>query len=83
MGNIVEFTVKGEYLFEVEDKKGWNKRIAEGLHCKKRGDRLLWVDANGNCATLGQDFMAAKRGGTYPIKVYRLQRIFNALEGGK
>ncbi len=64
-------------------KKVGIRGLRRGCIAKKRGDRLLWVDANGNCATLGQDFMAAKRGGTYPIKVYRLQRIFNALEGGK
>lgn len=73
-----EITVKGEFLFEIDSKQGWNKVIAEGIHCKKRGDKLLWVDKNGNCATLGQDFMAAKRKETYPIRVYRLQRITNA-----
>lgn len=76
--SLTQITVKGEFLFQIDSKEGWNKIIAERKLCKKRGDKLLWVDKNGNCATLGQDFMAAKRKDTYPISVYRLQRITHA-----
>ena len=68
--------VKGELLFELENKQQWVNRVPEILPKKTRGgESWIWVDKNGNVFECGADFSAAERLNTYPCKVYRLSNV--------
>lgn len=46
----------------------WNNKI------KEYGQKVLFVDTEGNILTIGEDFRNAVNKNTYPIKVYHLKR---------
>jgi hypothetical protein len=68
--------VNGEFLFELSSNKDWGNKFPKILPPKTRGvEQWVWVDVNGNVFNLGKDFRVAKKQGTYPCKVYRLQSV--------
>jgi len=71
-----DILVKGELLFELQNKNQWVNRLPQILPDKTRGSEIfLWLDKNGNVFECGSDFMAAEKHCTYPCKVYTLQPV--------
>ena len=71
-----EINVRGELIIEFANKMEWINKCPDYLPKKTiASEKWLWVDSRGNIAVIGEDFEAAVKYGTYPIKVYRLQRI--------
>ena len=78
---MVNITVKGELLFELESKQQWVNRVPQILPEKTRSaETWLWVDKNGNVFECGLDFRIADEKATYPCKVYRLENVAGANE---
>ena len=68
--------VKGELLFELQNKQQWISRLPAILPEKTRaGESWIWVDKNGNVFECGADFSAAEKLHTYPCRVYRLANV--------
>ena len=74
-------SVKGELLFVLNNEREWIHRVPQILPDKTRaGEQWIWVDKNGNNFEIGEDFAAAKKGDTYPCRVYRLCSVSAAVE---
>ena len=71
-------TVNGELLMTLKSKEDWIDRFPNSLKVlPKQGinDVWLWVDANGDHCKIGADFEAARQKASYPVKIYKLQRV--------
>lgn len=70
---------KGELILTLESKNDWIKRVPNHLPEKKYyNEQFIWIDANGNTLIMGEDFEAAERMASYPVKVYRHIRVSDA-----
>lgn len=73
---LEEINVRGELLIEFANKNEWIRKCPHYLPKKTSAyETWLWVDSRGNIADVDEDFESAAIHGTYPIKVYKLQRI--------
>lgn len=72
--NIEKISVNAELIITLYSKNDWIKKCPNHLPEKSRVEIWLWIDINGNCLTIGEDFMAAEKQNSYPVKVYRIQR---------
>jgi hypothetical protein len=64
--------VNAEFLFELRDKNHWVWSVPDILPEQTRvGERLIWLDKEGNVFERGIDFAAAEETITYPCRVYR------------
>lgn len=70
-----EIKINGTLVFEIQSKNHWVNAFPGAIPEIPQRESYLWVDAQGNIATCGGDFMHADKIDTYPIKVYWLQRI--------
>ena len=66
-------------VYQLDSKQEWIRRFPGALPKLPMCEKYLCIDANGNSATVGEDFMAAEKQISYPIKIYLVQRI-NHLE---
>lgn len=67
--------VWGELIIELRSLQDWVNKCPNRLPAKQRaGEQWLWLDAKGYILTCGEDFQAAEKKATYPVKVYRLKR---------
>jgi len=73
-------TFNGELMLTLTSKQDWINRLPQALPKLESHERLVWLDANGNAASIGLDFDRAKKMDSYPIKVYRLKRISMAYD---
>ena len=68
-----------ELILTLESKNDWIKRVPNHLPEKKYyNEQFIWIDANGNTLVMGEDFEAAERMASYPVKVYRHIRVSDA-----
>lgn len=68
--------VMGELIIEFANKQEWINKCPHWLPKKQSAAEIwLWIDKMGNVLTVGEDFESAVKFGTYPVKVYRLQRV--------
>jgi len=73
----------GELLLTLESESDWVRKVPRCLPEKTKAQLLIWIDANNNCLTIGEDFAAAEEMNSYPVRVYRLTRVTEALENSK
>ena len=67
----------------LKSKEDWIDRFPNSLKVlPKQGinDVWLWVDANGDHCKIGADFEAARQKASYPVKIYKLQRVSEAVK---
>lgn len=79
-----KITVNAELVLTLNSKREWINALPGALRRLPEWEtnRLIWIDRNGNQASMGEDFSAAEDQGTYPIKVYRPLRIAHAIKNG-
>lgn len=81
---MTEVTIKGELLFTLNSKQDWINRVPRSLPPKERAnEEFIWVDSNGCLLEMGQDFSAAERQGSFPVRVYRTITVSQYEKGGK
>jgi len=69
----------GELIITLNSKDEWVRNIPRHLPEKNYyKEQFIWIDANGNTLVMGEDFAAAERIGSYPVKVYRHIRVSDA-----
>lgn len=81
-----QVSFQGELIISLESKNEWVRKIPGYLPpIKHFGESFLFIDKNGNTLAMGEDFSAAERMESYPVKVYRKIRVIDAerLKGGK
>lgn len=70
---------KGELVLTLESKNEWVRKVPRHLPEKNYyNEQFIWIDANGNTLVMGEDFAAAERMESYPVKVYRHIRVTDA-----
>lgn len=75
-----DITIKAELLLILESKQDWINKVPKRLSAKtSKAEEWIWVDAKGHTMALGEDFSAAQTMKTYPVKVYKLVRAYDAL----
>lgn len=72
---LEKITINATLVYELADKQKWIRRFPGALPELPKSEKYLWIDANGNQATCGADFMSAETQNSYPIKIYLVQRI--------
>ena len=70
----------GELVLTLESKRDWVRKVPNHLPEKTRAQQLIWLDANNNCLTIGEDFSSAEKMESYPVRVYRVIRVTEAAE---
>jgi len=72
-------TFNGELILTLESKNDWIRKVPNHLPEKNyHNEQFIWIDANGNTLVMGEDFAAAEKLQTYPVKVYRHIRVSQA-----
>jgi len=70
-----------EFLFALNSKREWINRVPAILPAKKdQAEAWVWIDVNGNTLAIGEDFAAAEKMESYPVKVYRKIRVAEAIK---
>lgn len=78
---MAKITFNGELLLTLDSKQDWINKVPRHLPLKKYyKEEFLWLDKNGNHLVIGEDFQAAEKMQSYPVKVYRLQRVADAVK---
>ena len=73
--------VKAELLLILDSKQDWVNKVPRRLPPKQTAaEERIWIDSQGCILALGEDFTAAETLKTYPVKVYRLVRVIEALK---
>lgn len=69
----------GELVLTLESKNEWVRKVPHHLPEKNYpNEHFIWIDANGNTLVMGEDFAAAERIKSFPVKVYRHIRVKDA-----
>lgn len=69
-------SVKAELLFEFKDAIDYNLNVHDRRNSLPNdGSRIITIDSEGHCLTIGLDFQRANELGTFPIKTYKLARV--------
>jgi hypothetical protein len=77
-----EIKINATLVFEITSKRHWINAFPGAIPELPKTEKYIWIDAKGNSATCGEDFMKADGDETYPIKVYLLQRIAHSKNNG-
>lgn len=72
---VKKITINAIEVFEIRSKNHWVNSFPGAIPKLPVTEEYLFVDAQGNIAMCGEDFMVAEKEATYPIKVYLLKRI--------
>jgi hypothetical protein len=73
--------LNAEFLFELQSKKEWINRVPECLPEKTtKAEEWIWIDKNGNSVIIGEDFAAAEKTESFPVKLYRKIRTAEMLQ---
>jgi hypothetical protein len=76
-----KITINAELLLILDSKREWINKIPRHLPEKTTvAEQWVWLDKNGNVMAIGEDFCAAEKLESYPVKVYRLIRCAEALK---
>lgn len=76
---IAKPSFNSELILTLQSKNEWICKVPHHLPEKKYyNEHFIWIDANGNTLVMGEDFEAAKRMESYPVKVYRHIRVSDA-----
>lgn len=68
-----------ELILTLESKNEWVRKVPRHLPEKNYyNEQFIWIDANGNTLVMGEDFAAAERMDSYPVRVYRHIRVSDA-----
>ncbi|MDR6844486.1 hypothetical protein [Flavobacterium granuli] len=70
-----EIKINATLVFEITSKRHWINAFPGAIPELPKTEKYIWIDSKGNTANCGEDFMKADSAGTYPVKVYLLQRI--------
>lgn len=70
----------GELVLTLESKREWINKVPSHLPEKLKAQQLIWLDVNNNCLTIGEDFAAAEEMKSYPVRVYRVNRVAEVAE---
>ena len=74
-------TFNGELLLTLESKADWIHNVPDRLPPQViAAEQRIWIDRNGYCLSIGEDFEAAMQMASYPVKVYRQIRVVEVLE---
>jgi len=73
-----KITCNGELILTLNSKADWIKKVPNHLPEKRKAEQRIWLDKNGNCLAIGEDFMVAEEMDSYPVKVYSLRRVAEA-----
>jgi hypothetical protein len=74
-------TINAELLLILDSKQEWINKIPRHLPKKTTyAEQWIWIDSQGNLMAIGEDFSAAEKLESYPVKVYRLIRCAEALK---
>lgn len=71
----IEIKINVTEVFEITSKRHWINAFPGAIPELPKTEKYIWIDAKGNSATCGEDFMTAEDNETYPIKIYLLQRV--------
>ena len=79
-----KITINAELVLTLASKREWVNRVPHCLPEKTRaGEKLIWVDVNGDVFESGSDFEAAEQKATYPCKVYRPRNVNSEMLNGQ
>lgn len=70
-----QITINATLVYEIPTKNHWINYFPGAVPEIPGIEEYLFLDKNGNTVTCGEDFMAAEKQSTFPIKVYLLQRV--------
>jgi len=71
----------GELILTLESKNEWVRKVPRHLPEKNYlNEHFIWIDANGNTLVMGEDFAAAEKINSFPVKVYRHIRVKQTAE---
>src|SRR5665647_25675 len=74
-------TLNVEFLFALNSQREWINRVPAMLPAKNHpAEEWIWIDTNGNSMAIGEDFAAAEKMESYPVKVYSKIRVAEALK---
>jgi hypothetical protein len=71
---VQKISFNGVLIAEISSKQDWVNRVPDCLPEKTKAEQRIWIDANGNCLSIGEDFSATEIMGAYPVKVYKQVR---------
>jgi len=78
---IEKVVVNAELILTLDSKQDWVNKVPNRLPEKRyHKEDFLWLDQNNNQLVIGEDFMAAETMDSYPVKVYRMKRVIDALK---
>lgn len=72
--------LNGELILTLESKNDWINKMPLHLPEKRKAEQRIWLDKNGNCLAIGEDFAEAEFQHSYPVKVYSLRRVAEVTE---
>lgn len=57
----------------------WVNKASSWLHHNKRKYVLICLDSAGNICQIGEDFMAARDHGLFPVNAYLIEKTISAI----
>lgn len=72
---IVQIPIKAQLIATLNSYNDWFNTMPECLPERKETELRLYIDKNGNALSIGKDFRLAEENNTFPVSVYRLQRV--------
>ncbi len=73
-------TIKAEKICQFNSKNEWVNKAQSRLSGFPIEEKIVCVDRNHNCLTIGLDFRIAEEYGCYPVIAYRLIRTSEEFE---
>lgn len=70
-----KITCNAELILILKSKQDWINKIPNYLPKKRTAEIRIFLDANDNCLSIGEDFQVAEEINSYPVRVYSLQRV--------
>ncbi len=71
---VEQITINGTFIMQINSKNEWIRKFPGALPELPMVEKYIWIDANGNITTVGEDFSYAEYQNSYPIKIYLIQR---------
>ncbi len=73
-------TIKAEKICQFATKQEWINKAKSRLSGFEQDQKIVCVDQNHNCLTIGKDFRVAEEIESYPVVAYRLIRTSEEVE---
>ena len=68
----VQFQAEEIAVFDTHQR--WVNKASSQIGGYRSDQKIICLDKNGNCLTIGTDFRIADEKGLFPVKAYRLVR---------